>query len=98
MEFMAPNKITTDTPQTKSPIPPKSPKVLVVDVGGTNVKMLATGQKEVTKIPSGPTMTASKAVDIVTPGPSSTGTRSANPTISAAGGSASTTRRPLASR
>jgi polyphosphate glucokinase len=65
MEFMAPNKITTDTPQTKSPIPPKSPKVLVVDVGGTNVKMLATGQKEVTKIPSGPTMTASKAVDIV---------------------------------
>jgi hypothetical protein len=24
----------------------KSPKVLVVDVGGTNVKMLATGQKE----------------------------------------------------
>ena len=36
-----------------------------MDVGGTNVKMLATGQKEVTKIPSGPTMTASKAVDIV---------------------------------
>src|SRR5271154_41236 len=65
MKFMATNKITTDTPQTKSPLPPKSPKVLVVDVGGTNVKMLATGQKEVTKIPSGPTMTASKAVDIV---------------------------------
>src|SRR5271165_6188211 len=65
MKFMAPNKITTASPQTKSPRPPKSPKVLVVDVGGTNIKMRATGQKEVTKIPSGPTMTASKAVDIV---------------------------------
>src|SRR5271154_1759848 len=65
MKFMATNKITTDTPQTKSSLSPKSPKVLVVDVGGTNVKMLATGQKEVTKIPSGPTMPASKAVDIV---------------------------------
>ena len=62
---MAPNKITTHAPKTKSPLPPKSPKVLVVDVGGTNVKMRATGQKEATKIPSGPTMTASKAVDIV---------------------------------
>ena len=65
MEFMAPNKIITDRPKTKSPLPPKSPKVLVVDVGGTNVKMRATGQKDVTKIPSGPTMSASKAVDIV---------------------------------
>jgi polyphosphate glucokinase len=51
--------------QTKSAAPPKSLKVLVVDVGGTNVKMRATGQKDVLKIPSGPTMTASKAVDIV---------------------------------
>jgi polyphosphate glucokinase len=65
MKFMAPNKIIPDTPQTKSPLSPKSPKVLVVDVGGTNVKMRATGQKEATKIPSGPTMTASKAVNIV---------------------------------
>ncbi len=62
---MAPHKIMTNTSQTKSSLPPKSPKVLVVDVGGTNVKMRATGQKEVTKIPSGPTLTASKAVDIV---------------------------------
>ena len=53
------------TSPTKSVPPPKSPKVLVVDVGGTNVKMRATGQKEALKIPSGPTMTATKAVDIV---------------------------------
>ena len=40
----------------------KSHKVLVVDVGGTNIKMLATGQKEPRKFPSGPTMTAGKMV------------------------------------
>jgi polyphosphate glucokinase len=43
----------------------KSAKILVVDVGGTNVKMRIVGQKEATKIPSGPAMTAAKAVDIV---------------------------------
>ncbi len=31
--------------------------VLVVDVGGTNVKILATGQKEPRRFPSGPTLT-----------------------------------------
>lgn len=36
----------------------KSPKILVIDVGGTNVKMLATGQKEPRRFPSGPKMTA----------------------------------------
>jgi polyphosphate glucokinase len=50
---------------TKPALPPKPLKVLVVDVGGTNVKMRATGQKDVLKIPSGPTMTASKAAGIV---------------------------------
>jgi polyphosphate glucokinase len=40
----------------------KSRKILVVDVGGTNIKLLATGQKEPRKIPSGPTMTASRMV------------------------------------
>jgi polyphosphate glucokinase len=40
-------------------------KVLVVDVGGTNVKMLATGQSEPRKYPSGPTMTAAKMVQVV---------------------------------
>ncbi len=43
----------------------KSQKVLVIDVGGTNVKMLATGQKEPRKYPSGPTMTPRKMVHLV---------------------------------
>ncbi len=45
--------------------PGKSPKVLVIDVGGTNVKLLATGQKEPRKYPSGPTMTPRKMVSLV---------------------------------
>ncbi len=44
----------------------KSPKgvrkVLVVDVGGTHIKTLATGQKEKREIPSGPKMTARQMV------------------------------------
>ena len=32
--------------------------VLVVDVGGTTVKILATGQDEPRRLPSGPTLTA----------------------------------------
>jgi len=40
----------------------KTPNVLVVDVGGTHIKMLATGQKEPRKFPSGPRMTAGKMV------------------------------------
>jgi polyphosphate glucokinase len=40
-------------------------KVLVIDVGGTNIKMLVRGQKEVRKIPSGPMMTAGKMVRVV---------------------------------
>jgi polyphosphate glucokinase len=43
----------------------KKPKVLVIDVGGTNIKLLATGQKEPRKIPSGPSMTAGKMVRVV---------------------------------
>jgi len=43
----------------------KSPRVLVIDVGGTNVKLLATGQKEARKYPSGPTMTPRKMVQLV---------------------------------
>jgi polyphosphate glucokinase len=39
--------------------------VLVIDVGGTHVKILATGQEEVRKIPSGPKMTAEHMVDAV---------------------------------
>jgi predicted NBD/HSP70 family sugar kinase len=38
-------------------------KVLVVDVGGTNVKVSATGEEEVRKVASGPEMTAKQMVD-----------------------------------
>jgi polyphosphate glucokinase len=40
-------------------------KVLAVDVGGTNVKVLATGQTERRKFPSGPGMTAKQMVSEV---------------------------------
>jgi predicted NBD/HSP70 family sugar kinase len=43
----------------------KSHRVLVIDVGGTHIKMLATGQKEARKVPSGPAMTAGKMVRVV---------------------------------
>ncbi len=43
----------------------KSRNVLVIDVGGTNIKILATGEKEPCKIPSGPSMTAAKMVEVV---------------------------------
>lgn len=39
--------------------------VLVIDVGGTNVKLLLTGQKQPLKIPSGPSLTAKKMVALV---------------------------------
>src|SRR5882672_7752998 len=39
--------------------------VLVIDVGGTNIKILATGQEDRRKIPSGPTMTARGMVSAV---------------------------------
>src|ERR1017187_3941300 len=40
----------------------KARRVLMIDVGGTNIKLLATGQTEERKIPSGPAMTASRMV------------------------------------
>ena len=39
--------------------------ILVIDVGGTNVKILASGRQEVVKIPSGTQMTAQQMVDSV---------------------------------
>ena len=39
--------------------------VLVVDVGGTHVKILSTGQKEPCKLPSGPKLTAQQMVSEV---------------------------------
>ena len=40
----------------------RSMKVLVVDVGGTHVKILATGQKQSRQFPSGPTLTPKQMV------------------------------------
>jgi polyphosphate glucokinase len=40
-------------------------KILVIDVGGTHVKLLATGQKEMRKVPSSPSMTAADMVSAV---------------------------------
>jgi predicted NBD/HSP70 family sugar kinase len=37
-------------------------KILVIDVGGTNVKLKLSDREEITKIPSGPKMTASQMV------------------------------------
>src|SRR5207248_7341916 len=37
-------------------------KTLVIDVGGTNVKVCATGRRVPTRIPSGPRMTPAKMV------------------------------------
>ena len=39
--------------------------VLVIDLGGTNVKVLATGQKEPRRYPSGPAMTPRRMVRVV---------------------------------
>lgn len=38
-------------------------KILTIDVGGTNVKILATGHKNVRKFPSGPELTAKQMVE-----------------------------------
>src|SRR5882757_5144236 len=38
-------------------------KILVIDIGGTNVKILATGHEEVRKLPSGPALTPQAMVD-----------------------------------
>jgi len=40
-------------------------KILVIDVGGTHVKLLATGRHTPVRIPSGPTMTPKKMVRLV---------------------------------
>ncbi len=50
-------------PEIGNPQMNKHPKrILVIDVGGTHIKVLATGRKEPIKIPSGPKMTAEKMV------------------------------------
>jgi hypothetical protein len=49
----------------KSPANQNSRRILVIDVGGTHVKVLATGHKVPIKIPSGPKMTAKQMVAAV---------------------------------
>jgi polyphosphate glucokinase len=49
------------TPSAKAKTP-SAKKVLVVDVGGTSVKLLATGQTERRSFPSGPTLTPKRMV------------------------------------
>ena len=52
--------------KTRSSKPQHKPhSILVIDVGGTNIKLLMTGQKDPVKIPSGPSMTAAKMVRVV---------------------------------
>lgn len=43
-------------------MPKQQKNILVIDVGGTHIKVLASGQKGSLKIPSGPKMTAKKMV------------------------------------
>lgn len=40
-------------------------KILVIDIGGTNIKLLATGQRTPVKVPSGPKLTPRQMVDEV---------------------------------
>jgi predicted NBD/HSP70 family sugar kinase len=40
-------------------------RILVIDVGGTHVKVLATGHKKLVEFPSGPKMTPAKMVAAV---------------------------------
>lgn len=44
---------------------PHPKRILVVDIGGTNIKLLATGRREPRKSPSGPELTAAHMVERV---------------------------------
>src|SRR5512140_662105 len=52
-------------PHMKSLLRKKNKKVLVVDVGGTHIKVLATGHRTPRRIVSGPEMTAAGMVEAV---------------------------------
>jgi len=43
----------------------KAGRILVIDVGGTHIKLLATGRSGERRIPSGPAMTPDKMVQNV---------------------------------
>lgn len=62
MDTAAVSKPTDSAPRRRKPRPRK---ILVLDIGGTTVKMLASGQEEVRKVPSGPKMTAARMADEV---------------------------------
>src|SRR5687767_12120077 len=52
--------------RVRSPKIPKHPKVLMIDVGGSNVKAMRTGGgRRAVKIPSGKKLTAAAMVDAV---------------------------------
>lgn len=59
-----PAKKTTSS-QPASLATTKKQNILTIDVGGTNVKLLVTGQKQERKIPSGPTFTAAQMAEQV---------------------------------
>ncbi len=40
-------------------------KILVLDIGGTSIKLTATGRRNPIQIPSGPRMTAARMVNAV---------------------------------
>jgi predicted NBD/HSP70 family sugar kinase len=52
-----------DPPQRRSPRRRSSRRILVVDIGGSAVKMLATGHSEPRKMASGPELTPTRLVD-----------------------------------
>ena len=53
-------------PSERRPLPTSAARVLVIDVGGTHVKVLATGHRQPIKIDSGPHMTPRVMVKDVT--------------------------------
>jgi polyphosphate glucokinase len=57
---MAPSKTISNPSSSETIDAGRKRNVLAIDVGGTNLKLLATGQKEVRKIPSGPELTAAE--------------------------------------
>ena len=48
-------------------------KVLVIDVGGSHVKILASGQTDVRRMDSGPTLTAATKVPVASRSPANSG-------------------------
>jgi len=61
----ADSKLTGPEPAARTNSEKKHRKILVVDVGGTHVKVLASGEKEPRKIDSGHAMTAARMVQQV---------------------------------